>query len=934
MQKKLDISLAKLIFYISVVMSFIFVVVIQAFIFFYDYTAFKERLSLVEKQNIQNEESILRAGINEAYAAILARYKGSNDNFNHEIEESLIKARQQLLISVRYLGERNDVAEINKDVIKQILKLKNSSSYHVYDTTGDAVLNPLLHLPILSQEYLHRLSSGKISFLNLKDESNRQIRVAFIEIPELGVIIGYSADMSKFESEFFSSLKDFVREQSRDQSRYIFVLDTKRHKYIYSNFIDFDDNVTFDKYPKEAQEAFWKIKNLLSDSNSSGGILTYNWVKEDGKIAEKIAYVKDLGMFGLVIGKGTYLDGIDAAISTEQNLIKKQFVFRSITSAIYFIAVLFLAIFFSIYIKKRLDKTFDFLKNSFKKASQTNTLIPSDELDFKELQRLADDINVILKERQKEEEDKKVNTFLLEQYKNAIDESAIVTKTDTNGMITFVNDEFCELSGYSRDELIGHSHAIIRHPDTPDDFFSQMWQTIMQKRVWQGTIKNLDKHGRSFYAKAFIIPILGLDGEIEEFIAIRHDITDLIEQERRIQSHLQDPLTGLPNRQSLIDDISKSETRCTMASFDVRRFKEINEYYGFDMGDAVIVEIGRVIERMFIDTGLVLYKLNSDQFAILAHDKEYTPNKLCEFCQKIIEHFRAHPLIINENKFDVDLVFGISSEPSYFITSEMAKDYAKLSRASTIIFDDNKDLLIGNVRLTHSLKKAIEDDRIVVYRQAIIDNKTKKPAKYECLMRMIDEDGKVVSPYHFLNLAKRSGQYHKLTEIVIEKAFKFFSKNDDEFSVNLAIDDIVSGKIREFLRNKFKEYDGIASRLTLEIVEDEGIQNFKDVIEFIDEMHSYGCSIAVDDFGTGYSNFEYLMRLKADFVKIDGSMIKNIDQSEDSRRVVGLMVNFAKQLNIKTIAEFVHSEQVSDIAAKMGIDELQGYYYDEPKPLE
>lgn len=136
------------------------------------------------------------------------------------------------------------------------------------------------------------------------------------------------------------------------------------------------------------------------------------------------------------------------------------------------------------------------------------------------------------------------------------------------------------------------------------------------------------------------------------------------------------------------------------------------------------------------------------------------------------------------------------------------------------------------------------------------------------------------------------------------------------------------------MRRKFKEYEGIASRLTLEIVEDEGIQNFKEVVEFIDEMHSYGCSIAVDDFGTGYSNFEYLMRLKADFVKIDGSMIKNIDQSEDSRRVVGLMVSFAKQLNIKTIAEFVHSEQVSDIVASMGIDELQGYYYDEPKSLE
>lgn len=508
----------------------------------------------------------------------------------------------------------------------------------------------------------------------------------------------------------------------------------------------------------------------------------------------------------------------------------------------------------------------------------------------------------------------------------------MVTKTDPNGIITFANDEFCQISKYTKSELIGRSHNIIRHPDVSAGFFEDMWSKITQKHVWKGITKNLDKMGKSFYVKAIIIPILNADGEIREYIAIRQDITDLIEQERRIQSHLQDPLTGLPNRQALMDDMHKSGS-CTIASFDIARFKEINEYYGFDVGDAVIVEVGKRIERELIDTGLSLYRLNSDQFAILARDRHYTTKQLHEVCVKLIRYFSDNAVVIDGNKFNISLVFGISAEPSYFITSEMAKDYAKLSKVNSVIFDDKKDLLLGNIKTTHALKSAIEEDRIVVYRQAIVDSKTKLPVKYECLMRMIDEEGGVVSPYHFIDIAKRSSQYHKLTEITIEKAFKFFHKRSDEFSINLSIDDILSPRIRDFLRAKLTQYTGIGERLTLEIVEDEGIQNFKEVSEFIDEMHGFGCSIAVDDFGTGYSNFEYLMRLKADFVKIDGSMIKNIDVSENNRRVVELVVGFAKQLNIKTIAEFVHSQKVSEVVDEIGIDESQGYYYDEPKPL-
>lgn len=956
MIKKWDISLTKFVFYIVAGMSFGFLFVIEAFNLFYDYSVLSDRLVMVEQQKYKNEERVLKAGIDDAYATIIERYKLSAAKTLYEMGDRLLKVRQQLIIGAK----GDDLASLRDFAIQMVDNMPDSGLFSVYDLNGKPLLHPLrttaaldlninpspskdsvenLNKPNLSNPTtsvpaaIASASSDEVSFIDSPGVDGSAIRTALIRIPQLGIVLGYSQDDSRFRQQFLSSLRDFAKDEARNQSRYIFMLSRQTGKYLYSNFIDFDDEKSFSDYPKEAQEVYTKIVDLLSRSGSKDGVLRYSWEKPDGTFGDKLAYVRDIGIMGIVIGKGSYVDAIDASVANEKRLIKEQFAVRISVSLGCFLLLILTAVLAGYVLKNRLDKAFNLIRGHFENLSVSNEPILSSQLDFREFKDLAERINLIVAERLHEQEVKQHNMYLLEQYRQAIDESAIVTKTNVDGIITFANEEFCAISGYSKDELLGRSHNIIRHPDVEDEFFANMWQTITSRRVWEGTVKSLNKSGSAFYVRAIIIPILDRHGRIQEYIAIRHDITDIIEQERRIQSHLQDPLTGLPNRQALIDEINHSDESLTMASFDISRFKEINEYYGFDMGDAVIVEVGRMLQAHLGATEIKLYKLTSDQFAMLGTRSAYPPQRLYEVCLDLIEHFKQHHIYVGGNKFEVSLVFGISSTPSYFITSEMARDYAKLSRLPVVIFDDKMDLLVGNVNLTHSLKRAIADDRIVVYRQAIVDNKTKKPIKYECLMRMIDDNGSVVSPFHFINLAKRSNQYHKLTEIVIEKAFEFFSQNNDEFSINLAIDDIVSGRIREFLRQKLKEYDGIGNRLTLEIVEDEGIQNFKEVTEFIDEMHSFGCAVAVDDFGTGYSNFEYLIKLKADFIKIDGSMIQHIDTSEESRRVVELMVAFAKQLNIKVVAEFVRSKSVSIVVEELGIDASQGYFYDEPKPL-
>lgn len=934
MEKKWDFSLTRLIFYVTMSISAISIVCVGVFSLLYDYSSYKDRLVTIKEHYMTREKSLLSTDIYEVYDIIKDKYKNINDKFDHNIENNLIKARQKILLSDKFA--KTDIRKvILQDAIKEIINLPDAQKYTIYNISGKPILNPLpddvAKDDQIVKSMVEKANSKRIELIDIKISNLETVRMALMRIDELGIVLGYYENLKKLQKDFIQSVRNLLKQQHKSENHYTFLISKNDQKYLYSNFKDFDD-IDFKKYPKEAQEAYRTISNFLADGTNEG-FVTYAWIREDGTTSNKLSFVKDTGIMGLIIGRGRYLDALEASIEKEREIVSEQFKIKTGVYIICLLLILLTVLVVGKVLKARLDDTFVQFRRYFEKANVKNEPISSDKLNFKELRDLADQMNVVLLRGLKESDEKEKNLSLLEQYRQAIEDSTIVSKADPNGIITFANKSFCELSGYTESELMGRSHNIIRHPDEPRELFANLWSTITSKRVWEGIIKNMNKEGKPFYVKAIIMPILDRNGNIEEYITIQQNITDLIEKDRRIQSHLQDPLTGLPNRQALIDKIFQTDNAITLASFDISRFKEINEYYGFDMGDAVIQEVGRAIEKILVGKELYLYKLTSDNFAIFANYNKFNPIQMKEICLEIISYFKENPFMIAGNKFDLNIVFGISSEANYFITSEMAKDYAKLKKTSVVIFDENKDLLIGNVNLTHNLKRAIDENRIVIYRQAIVDNETKKPVKYECLVRMMDENGNIISPFYFLNLAKRSNLYQKLTKIVIEEAFKFFYDKDEEFSVNLAIDDIVSGSMREFLRQKLAEYDGIGKRLTLEIVEDEGIQNFKEVAEFIDEMHSFGCSVAVDDFGTGYSNFEYLMRLKADFVKIDGSMIKDINQNDSSRRVVELMVGFAKQLNIKTVAEFVHSEEVSAIVDEIGIDESQGYYYDEPKPL-
>ena len=240
---------------------------------------------------------------------------------------------------------------------------------------------------------------------------------------------------------------------------------------------------------------------------------------------------------------------------------------------------------------------------------------------------------------------KSENSNLLAEYKKAVDLSNIVSKTNPKGVITYVNDKFCEISGYTRTELIGKPHNIIRHPDMPREAFKELWDTIKAKKSWSGIVTNMSKNGSQYIVDTTIIPILDVDGDIVEYIAVRHDITELEETKQQLRNinkamkHkvdelysmtnsleekvYKDNLTGINNRENfenffVIEMLNAKQNNQTLSLliFDIDNFKLINDTYGHQAGDIILVEITALISSK-IKNGDIFARWGGEEFVIL-----------------------------------------------------------------------------------------------------------------------------------------------------------------------------------------------------------------------------------------------------------------------------------------------------------------------------
>lgn len=524
----------------------------------------------------------------------------------------------------------------------------------------------------------------------------------------------------------------------------------------------------------------------------------------------------------------------------------------------------------------------------------------------------------------------KKENHILKQYNEATKDSNIISTSDLKGNITYVNDKFCEVSLYAYEEVIGKPHSIVRGEED-DEIFQQLWETIKNKKVWYGVLKNKKKNGDFYWVDINIRPILNEKNEIIEYIAIRHEITDLVLKTEELKRNLRlDSLTNIGNRYKLIEDVSKSVNPC-ISILDIVSFSDVNDFFGYKTGDNVLKIVARKIEELLIDKeNYRVYRDHSDTFCIVAQNEDR--DKFIKNIDEISKTIAKVPIVIKSRELYVQLsyVFSFESKENLLETANIIKRYSHANK-NIIIYDKALELekdYEKNIFWTLKIKKALDEDKIVPYFQPIYNLKTSKIEKYEALVRLIDGNN-VISPYYFLDISKKSKQYLQLTKTMIQKTFDYFRDKDFEFSINLTFEDIKSEYISSFIIELLKEYE-IGHRVVFEIVESEEIDNFRKINEFFVTIREYGCKIAIDDFGSGYSNFEYLAKLNVDYIKIDGSLIKDILINKSSQNIVSMLVNFAKGQKVKTIAEFVSNKDILNKVRELGIDYVQGYYIKEP----
>jgi len=394
-----------------------------------------------------------------------------------------------------------------------------------------------------------------------------------------------------------------------------------------------------------------------------------------------------------------------------------------------------------------------------------------------------------------------------------------------------------------------------------------------------------------------------------------------------------DKLTGLPNRNSLITHLEKTMDGVVLL-VNVDGFTAINDFYGYTIGDKILKRLSFLLEDKLPKNKVKIFKLPSDEFAIVCN-MEKASDKLEATIKNINNIIEEDDFCIDDSSIHITVSISaalINKDNTCLKDAEISLKLAKKSGKDFLIFDEKlRDMnrTESNVKMANIIKHAISSNSILPYFQPIYDTKTGEIEKYECLVRLKKENGDILAPTSFLDISQTIKLYSYITEIMIEKTFSYFSKNGFNFSVNLSFSDILNSKTRKYIFDKIKEHN-IGKQLTIEILETQEIENDKRINTFISDVYATGAKIAIDDFGSGFANFEHMTSIDSDYMKIDGSLIKNIDKDQNARLVVETIIVFAKKLNKKTVAEFVHTKEVEDVVKELGVDYVQGYYLGKP----
>lgn len=539
--------------------------------------------------------------------------------------------------------------------------------------------------------------------------------------------------------------------------------------------------------------------------------------------------------------------------------------------------------------------------------------------------------------------------------KSLLDTAQLIVLTiDKKFSITLFNDYGEKITGFNKEEMLETNVARMfpaGHWSEANIHFNELLAGHL--RIAQQEAELIDKQGLIRHI-SWLHSRLEHDNQQAVILSVGLDMTDKKEAEKRIVWMAEhDPLTDLCNRRKFIEEFEKSlrmairyKHHNSLLYLDLDQFKDINDTSGHRAGDELLILVARALKRITRFTDLVA-RLGGDEFAILMPESD--AEGAITLARKIIHELSTIQLEYGAVQHKVSTSIGIVHYPLQAasihelmgfadLAMYQAKAAGKGSFHTFSVDDRTREQLQARVLWKHRIEQALEQDLFVLFFQPIMELQQDKIEHYEVLLRMRDpQTGEMRLPGKFIQIAEQVGLIHQIDHYVIHHALKQLSQLQKQgknvcFAINLSGLVIDTHRLLPFLEKTIADFEVDPIGIIFEITETVAVSNLQQAKNMMNAIKALGCRFSLDDFGVGFSSFNYMRELPVDIIKIDGIFIKNLDKNADDQLFVKALVDVAKGLNRKTIAEFVENEEILSLLRKYGVDFAQGYWIGRPQP--
>ncbi len=411
-----------------------------------------------------------------------------------------------------------------------------------------------------------------------------------------------------------------------------------------------------------------------------------------------------------------------------------------------------------------------------------------------------------------------------------------------------------------------------------------------------------------------------------------------------------DALTGLYNRRRFIEELEsevqflgRNKNRGALLFVDLDQFKYVNDTCGYPAGDRLIQQVARRLRDSVGEEGIVA-RFGGDEFAVLASDASRRQAK--SLAELILEDMRRLTHVEGDNIFHIHCSIGVTmisadknSADDLVAQADIACREAKARGRNRMEFyrvsEREAEQIVTDVGWMRTLRQAIDNDDFILRYQPIVQISSGETTHHEVLLRMRADNGTLIAPEAFLPAAVRFGLMADIDTWMIENAIKAlaeyrYGNPELQFSINLSANAFEAENLGAFVASQLKKYEVPAASVIFEITESLAVRHLSHVEQQIAVLRELGCEVALDDFGTGYSSFSYIQQLTVDYIKIDGSFIKDLVNKRVDQKIVQLIGEIGREAGMKTIAEYVQSSEALSLLGKLGIDYAQGYYIGRP----